>query len=90
MLDRVDEEENFPAECHHHHAPTSSFGSPKTTLTNIQLPLPNVMKGPQMRQRKTSWGMLSESNGYETYQEKLSPKAHSHISIQIPTSERPV
>ena len=90
MLDRVDEEENFPAECHHQHAPTSSFGSPKTTLTNIQLPLPNVMKGPQMRQRKTSWGMLSESNGYETYQEKLSPKAHSHISIQIPTSERPV
>ncbi|QDZ20744.1 EGF-like domain-containing protein [Chloropicon primus] len=84
LLERVDEEENFPD------GGKPGLASPKTPLANMQLPLPNVMKGPQMRQRKTiSLGMLSDStnefgrgNGYDGYQEIHSPKGH--VAIQLP------
>ena len=58
----IDEEQNLPLDG----GENGSFESPTTTLTdNFHLPLPNVMKGPQMRQRKIvgSWGGGGKGGG---------------------------
>ena len=77
LLDRVDEEENLPSEA------VQQASSQKTALSNIQLPLPNMTKGLQMRQRKTaSWGLLSDlenrGSAYEAYQE-----TQNHVAISV-------
>ena len=87
----IDEEENYSESL----LSNNQFGSPKTTLKDIQLPLPLpvVMKG--IRQRKTmpSWGVLSDvqnSNSFvrtNSFGEDLVLQAEcappSHISIQL-------